>query len=176
VKFSLDRLKKGHRGSEHHRPGYLFGGRLRISTVVFVVAFIAVWWLYLSYQHSSESAPNRVPTTQVVPPGFIPDPNYTWVPRTRLEQPPATVTETEPPETVTETVTPPPEPSPPFPFPPPPPGQPEPGPMPGQPEPGPVPGQPPPGAVPGQPPPGGAPGQPSREPTSAAPTTSQPRP
>ena len=42
----------------------------------------------------------------MVPPGFVPDPNYTWVPRTRVDQPPATVTVTPTPTTTPTTTTP----------------------------------------------------------------------
>jgi hypothetical protein len=125
----LNRLKKGLGSWGRGWPGYLLGGHVRTSTVVLIAAFIGVWWVYLSYQHASESGSGHTPATQVVPPGFIPDPNYTWVPRARLDQPPppaATVTETMAPETVTETMAP--RPSgpvpPPAPFPPPAPGQP----------------------------------------------------
>lgn len=71
-------------------PSHLFGGRVRTSTLVLIIAFVAVWWLYDSYRE--EPAPPPAP--QVVPPGFIPDPAYTWVPRTRLQQPPVTITKT----------------------------------------------------------------------------------
>ncbi|SRX96245.1 hypothetical protein MSP7336_04522 [Mycobacterium shimoidei] len=84
-------------------PGYLFGGRVRTSTVVLIAAFCAVWWTYDTYK--PEPPP---PAPQVVPPGFVPDPNYTWVPRTRVQQPPSTVT-------VTKTVPPPPTTTPPPP-------------------------------------------------------------
>ncbi|WP_046318238.1 hypothetical protein [Mycobacterium sp. UM_Kg1] len=97
-------------------PSHLFGGRVRTSTLVLVVAFVAVWWLYDSYRE--EPAPPPAP--QVVPPGFIPDPAYTWVPRTRLQQPPVTITKTvTPPPTTTEAPVPaePPPPEPPAPTP-----------------------------------------------------------
>ena len=39
-------------------------------------------------------------------PGFVPDPNYTWVPRSRVQEPPTTVTVTQtPPTTPTPTTT-----------------------------------------------------------------------
>ena len=77
-------------------PGYLFGGRMRTSTLVLVIAFAAVWWVYTDHQDSLKSSTKttQVPATQVVPPGFVPDPNYTWVPRTRVQQPPTTATST----------------------------------------------------------------------------------
>ncbi|MUL80871.1 hypothetical protein FZI95_03680 [Mycobacterium sp. CBMA247] len=77
-------------------------GRLRTSTVVLIVVFIALSWVQQEYR-PKEAAPQG-PDTQVVPPGFVPDPEYTWVPRTKL-QTPRTTTPTETPET-TETTTP----------------------------------------------------------------------
>ncbi|BBZ09914.1 hypothetical protein [Mycobacterium branderi] len=117
--FSLDRLKKIGQDAERGWPGYLFGGHVRTSTVVLVVAFVAVWWVYDTNKHATQSStPTQVPATQVVPPGYVPDPNYTWVPRSRLQQPPTrtwtptttttTTTTTTPPTTTTTTTTPPP--------------------------------------------------------------------
>lgn len=115
-------------------PGYLLWGRIRISTVVLVLAFLAVWWAYGTYEPPAPPKPTPVPNTQVVPPGFVPDPSYTWVPRTRVQPPPYTPTPpyTPPPTTTATTTTtttplPPPPPlvlPPPFgpPPPPPPPG------------------------------------------------------
>ena len=51
-----------------------------------IVAFLAVWWVYDTYQPQPPA--HKPPATQVVPPGFVPDPNYTWVPRSRVQQPP----------------------------------------------------------------------------------------
>jgi hypothetical protein len=91
VKFSLNILKR-HRDEERGWPDYLFGGHVRTSTLVLIMAFLAVWWVYDSYR--PEPAP-KPPPPQVVPPGFVPDPNYTWVPRSRVQQPPpSTVTPT----------------------------------------------------------------------------------
>ncbi|WP_163753281.1 hypothetical protein [Mycobacterium botniense] len=103
MRFTLNWLKPPSDAARRW-PGYLFGGHVRTSTVLLVVAFLAVWWLYDSYRPSPERPP-RPPATQVVPPGFIPDPNYTWVPRSRLQQPPVTVTVTTAPAT-TPTTTP----------------------------------------------------------------------
>ena len=131
-------------------PGYLFGGRIRTSTVVLIIAFIAVWWLYDTYEPAPE--PEQVPASDVVPPGFIPDPSYTWVPRTQVQQraplttvPPTTTATTTPTTTPTTSTTQPPEP-----------GD---GPVP------PISGEPP---TPGLPPP--TPGLPSPTPGSPAPT------
>ena len=57
---------------------------MRTSTLVLIVAFLALWWVYSEYrpQEQSHSGP---PSTQVVPPGFVPDPNYTWVPRSQVQ-------------------------------------------------------------------------------------------
>lgn len=71
-------------------------GRMRVSTVVLIVAFLALFWVY----HNFEPQPARTeaPPTAVVPPGFVPDPNYTWVPRTNVRRP-------KEPETTTPTTT-----------------------------------------------------------------------
>ena len=104
MKFTLNVLEN--RSDEERRwPNYMFGGRMRTSTLVLIVAFLAVWWLYDTYR--PEAAP-KPPAPQVVPPGFVPDPNYTWVPRSRVQQPPATVTLTPTPTTTPSTTVPPP--------------------------------------------------------------------
>jgi hypothetical protein len=91
VKLTLNILEKGDDDAEKRRPlSHLFGGRIRTSTVVLIVAFLAVWWVYDTYR----PPPPKPSAPQVVPPGFVPDPNYTWVPRTRVQEPPATPTPT----------------------------------------------------------------------------------
>jgi hypothetical protein len=104
VKFTLNILKR-HRDEERGWPDYLFGGHVRTSTLVLIVAFLAVWWVYDTYR--PEPAP-KPPPPQVVPPGFVPDPNYTWVPRSRVQQPPPTATVTPTPTTPVPPTTPPP--------------------------------------------------------------------
>jgi hypothetical protein len=99
----------------------MFGGRVRTSTVVLVIAFLALWWVYDDHQQSTKSntKTTQLPATQIVPPGFVPDPNYTWVPRTRVQGP--SPTETTPTPTPTPTTTPTPAtttPPPPFGLPP----------------------------------------------------------
>jgi hypothetical protein len=112
--FNLNSLRRISDGVERGWPGYMFGGRVRTSTVVLIIAFAALWWVYDDERNSTRSTPRQVPATQVVPPGFVPDPNYTWVPRSRVQEPPTTVTVTEtptttpPPTTTTTTTTPPP--------------------------------------------------------------------
>ena len=97
MKLTLNILEKGDDDAEKRRPlSHLFGGRIRTSTVVLIVAFLALWWVYDTYR--PEPAP-KPPAPQVVPPGFVPDPSYTWVPRSRVQQPPATVTFTPTPTT-----------------------------------------------------------------------------
>lgn len=88
--FTLDKLKRIGQEAGRCWPGYLFGGHLRTSTVVLVVAFLGLWWIYGTNEQAAQSrpTPTRAPASQVVPPGYIPDPNYTWVPRSRLQQPP----------------------------------------------------------------------------------------
>ncbi len=106
MKFTLNILEKrgDDKDAEHRWPNYVFGGRMRTSTFVLIIAFFVVWWVYDTYR--PEAAPTP-PAQQMVPPGFVPDPNYTWVPRSRVQQPPATVTYTP-----TPTTTPPPPPPP----------------------------------------------------------------
>ena len=81
-------------------PNYIFG-RIRTSTAALIIAFIGIWWLYETYQ----PAPTPAPETQIVPPGFIPDPSYTWVPRTDVQRR-TTTTTTTPTTTTTETTSP----------------------------------------------------------------------
>lgn len=97
MKFSLNMLKR-HRDEERGWPDYLFGGHVRTSTLVLIVAFLAVWWVYSAYR-PHEPTHGGPPATQVVPPGFVPDPNYTWVPRSKVQQPPSTETVTPTPTT-----------------------------------------------------------------------------
>jgi len=69
---------------------------MRVSTIVLIVVFAALFWVY----HNFEPRPaTEAPPTAVVPPGFVPDPNYTWVPRTNVRRP-------KEPETTTTTTTP----------------------------------------------------------------------
>jgi hypothetical protein len=101
--FTTNAFKRSGGEAQRGRPGYLFGGHVRASTVALILLFLAVWWLHDTYEPAKP--PAQVPATQVVPPGFVPDPNYTWVPRSRLQQPPSTVTVTQTP-TMTSTTTP----------------------------------------------------------------------
>lgn len=74
-------------------PAYLFGGRLRTSTAALLIAFCAIWWLYEVYEPAA-TPPSQVPASEVVPPGFIPDPAYTWAPRTDVRRSETTTSET----------------------------------------------------------------------------------
>jgi hypothetical protein len=80
---------------------------MRVSTAVLIVAFLALFWVYHNFE--PRPAAPEAPPTAVVPPGFVPDPNYTWVPRTnvrRAKEPVTTTTTpttTSPPETTTTT-------------------------------------------------------------------------
>jgi hypothetical protein len=74
-------------------------GRMRVSTLVLIVAFIALFWVYHNFD--PRPAAPETPPTAVVPPGFVPDPNYTWVPRTQVRRPKEAVT----PTTTTTTTT-----------------------------------------------------------------------
>jgi hypothetical protein len=71
-------------------------GRARVSTVVLIVAFLALFWVYHNFE--PRPAAPEAPPTAVVPPGFVPDPNYTWMPRTNVRRPeePVTTTTTTP--------------------------------------------------------------------------------
>jgi len=94
--FLRKSLKRATADAERGWPNYMFGGHVRTSTLVLVIAFLAVWWVYDDHQQSTKSTnkTTQVPATQVVPPGFVPDPNYTWVPRTQVQETPTTVTVT----------------------------------------------------------------------------------
>ena len=89
------------RRADHGWPGYLINGRIRTSTVGLVVALFAIAWVHNTYA-PPPPAP-VVPDTAVVPPGFVPDPEYTWVPRTNVQERPRTTTTTP---TTTTTTTP----------------------------------------------------------------------
>jgi hypothetical protein len=79
-------------------------GRMRVSTVVLIVAFFALFWVYHNFE--PRPAATETPPTAVVPPGFVPDPNYTWVPRTNVRRPKETLTtETTTPTTTSPTET-----------------------------------------------------------------------
>ncbi|MEH3140525.1 MAG: hypothetical protein PGN37_10140 [Mycobacterium kyogaense] len=93
--------------AEKKWPNYIFGGRMRTSTATLIVAFFALFWVNQTFQ----PAPSATQTdpTQVVPPGFVPDPAYTWVPRTNVAPRDTTTTTTR---TTTTTTTPSPTPTP----------------------------------------------------------------
>ncbi|OBI87459.1 hypothetical protein [Mycobacterium sp. 1245805.9] len=105
MKFTVSILERRGEDTQRRRWSHLFGGRMRTSTLILIIAFFAVWWVYDTYR--PEAAP-KPPAPQVVPPGFVPDPNYTWVPRSKVQQPPATVTITPTPTTTVPTTTTPP--------------------------------------------------------------------
>jgi hypothetical protein len=107
--FNLDRLRRVGDDVDRGWPGYLLGGRVRTSTVVLILVFAALWWVYDDHQRAVESSPKttQVPATEVVPPGFVPDPNYTWVPRTQVQEPTTTVTVTPTPTPTTSPTQPP---------------------------------------------------------------------
>jgi cytoskeletal protein RodZ len=115
TRFFPSRVKRAAHDAERGWPDYMFGGRVRTSTLVLVIAFLALWWVYDDHQQATKAntKPTQVPATQIVPPGFVPDPNYTWVPRTRVQEPSPTetptptLTTTTPPPTTTTTPPPP---------------------------------------------------------------------
>lgn len=104
MKFTLNiREKRSDNDADRSWPRHMFGGRVRTSTMILIVLFLAVWWTYDTYK-PKPPAHDGPPATQVVPPGFVPDPNYTWVPRSRVQQPPAdTYTPTPTPTSTTTT-------------------------------------------------------------------------
>ena len=87
-------------------PRFVFGGRMRTSTLVLIIAFIGIGWLYETYEPPPPQ-PDQVPATEVVPPGFIPDPAYTWAPRTDVQRHTPTETTTETTSPTTPSTTPP---------------------------------------------------------------------
>ena len=74
---------------------------MRVSTIVLIIAFIALFWVYHNFE--PRAAAPEAPPTAVVPPGFVPDPNYTWVPRTNVRRPKEDVTTTTSPTDTTTT-------------------------------------------------------------------------
>jgi hypothetical protein len=114
MKLTLNVLENHHNDTDKRWPNYMFGGRVRTSTLVLIALFFATWWTYNTYKPQPPPAPAPA---QVVPPGYLPDPNYTWVPRTRVQEPrydtpsprpTTTVPTTTPPTTPPTTTTPPP--------------------------------------------------------------------
>ncbi|MGP4058446.1 hypothetical protein ACTWP6_27100 [Mycobacterium sp. 4D054] len=101
------------RRPDRHSRAYLFGRRMRLSTFGLIVAFIALYWVYENFEPPAPSPP-AAPANQVVPPGFVPDPNYTWVPRTNVapREPEFTTRTTTTTTTTTTTPTPTPTPEP----------------------------------------------------------------
>jgi hypothetical protein len=95
MRFNLRR-----EGENRHWPNYLFWGRMRTSTFVLLVAFLGTWWVYDTYRPPI-TAPSA-PETQVVPPGFVPDPDYTWVPRTSVRERTTTTPQTTEPAAPTD--------------------------------------------------------------------------
>jgi hypothetical protein len=108
MKLTLNVLEN-HRDADRRWPSYILGGRIRTSTLVLIIAFFLTWWTYNTCR--PHPPPPVVP--QVVPPGYVPDPNYTWVPRTKVQSPTSdtpttTVPTTTPPTTPPPTTTTPP--------------------------------------------------------------------
>ncbi len=50
-------------------------GRIRPSTVALIAVFALLFWVQQTY--SPEPVADEVPAPAVVPPGFVPDPDYT---------------------------------------------------------------------------------------------------
>ncbi|ORV93103.1 hypothetical protein AWC12_01550 [Mycolicibacterium iranicum] len=100
MKFTLRRRE----GEGRNWPHYIFGGRMRTSTAGLLLAFVALFWVNQNYQ-PAPPATTVDPGQQVVPPGFVPDPNYTWVPRTNVQTREPEFTTTTPRTTTTTTTT-----------------------------------------------------------------------
>ena len=51
MKFTLNILDKRSVTMTRERrwPSYMFGGRMRTSTLVLIVVFLLVWWIYDTY-------------------------------------------------------------------------------------------------------------------------------
>ena len=96
-RLGLRMFSTPHRENRHW-PGYLFRGHVRTSTVVLMLLLMVLWWAYDTYRVQPAPGP---PAVQVVPPGFVPDPNYTWVPRTEVQQPPTVTVTVQPTPTPT---------------------------------------------------------------------------
>ena len=62
------------RRTDHGWPAYIINGRIRTSTAALILAFFAITWVHNAYQ-PAPPAP-VAPEAQVVPPGFMPDPEY----------------------------------------------------------------------------------------------------
>ena len=107
MKFTLNVLEKRRNDDPDRKwPRHVFGGRVRTSTMVLIVLFLVAWWTYDTYRPQPPA--REAPAPQVVPPGFVPDPNYTWVPRSRVQQPPAETSTPSSTPTTTPPSTPPP--------------------------------------------------------------------
>lgn len=81
MKFNLRR-----KGNERGWPGYILWGRIRTSTAGLLMAFILLSWVSQTFGPAASEP--EIPASQIVPPGFVPDPEYTWVPRTNVQETP----------------------------------------------------------------------------------------
>ncbi|GAB3231364.1 hypothetical protein [Mycolicibacterium hippocampi] len=101
--MNLGEKLRGWRRDDRGWPRYMPGGRIRTSTAGLIVAFIALSWVAQVFEPPAR--PPAAPESSVVPPGFVPDPNYTWVPRTNVRTREPEVTTTTPTTTTTTTTT-----------------------------------------------------------------------
>ena len=69
MKLTLNILEKHSDDEDRRWPSYMFGGRVRTSTLVLIVAFLAVWWVYDTYR-PAQPAPRWPPPQVVPPPGY----------------------------------------------------------------------------------------------------------
>lgn len=96
---ALSRIKAKH--ADRTWPGYILG-RVRTSTVGLIVAFFVAYWVHQTY---APPPPPPTPPPAVVPPGFVPNPEYTWVPRTDVNTRPKSTYRPTPTETTETTDT-----------------------------------------------------------------------
>src|SRR4051794_3208546 len=90
--LTLKLMGRGEDG-KRRKPSHLFGETLRTSSVVLIVAFVAVSWVYWTYRtDNKEKAPGKQQTTQTL---YVP-----------VQRPPDTVTVTGTPTPTTTTATP----------------------------------------------------------------------
>jgi hypothetical protein len=97
---ALSRLTAKHSDSRAW-PEYILG-RVRTSTLGLIVAFFVAYWVHQTY---APPPPPPPPPPAVVPPGFVPNPDYTWVPRTDVNTRPKSTYRPTPTETTETTDT-----------------------------------------------------------------------
>lgn len=59
------------------QPHYLFGGRIRVSTLILIALFIALMWIHENHRAPAET--QQEPIHHAIPSAIIPD-STAWVP------------------------------------------------------------------------------------------------